>query len=73
MWAKNEYTSEAGKQLSGTDVKRDFKFHENILQNLVEESYIFLKILNVKASLQKKNSTISPINTQKLGEKLTIA
>ena len=64
MWDKNDYTSEAGKQLTDTDVYRDFKFNEKILKNLVEESNIFLKILNIKASIQEKNLSISRISTR---------
>ena len=51
VWDKNNYTSEADKQVSDTDVNRDFKFNEKIFQNLFEESN--KKILNIKPSLQK--------------------
>ena len=66
MWNKNNYKSQADKELSDTDVNKDFRFNEKILQNLLEESSIFLKILNIKASLQKKTLSISPISTRKL-------
>ena len=65
MWDKNNFSSEADKQLSNTDVNRDFKLNEKILQNLFEESN--LNILNIKPLLQKKNSSISPVSTKKLG------
>ena len=32
-----------------------FKFNEKILQNLLEESKIFLKKINIKASLRKRS------------------
>ena len=53
MWDKNNYTSETDKQLSYTDVNRDFKSNEKILHNFFEESNV--EILNIKPSLQKKN------------------
>ena len=57
MWDKNNFTTEL--------MNSYFKFSEKILQNLFEESN--MKILNVKASLQKKNSSISLIGKRKLG------
>ena len=65
VWDKNNYTSEADKQVSDTDVNRDFKFNEKIFQNLFEESN--MKILNIKPSLQKQNSSNSSVSTRKLG------
>ena len=72
MWDKNNYTSEADKQLNNTDVNRDFKFNEKILQNLFEETNV--NILNIKPLLQKKNSSISYVSARKLGtlQKFTI-
>ena len=37
MWDKNNYASEADKQLSDTDVNRDFKFNKKLLQNPFEK------------------------------------
>ena len=54
---------EADKQLSNTDVNRDFKFNEKTLQNLFEENNV--NILNIKPSLQKKNSSISYVSATK--------
>ena len=65
MWDKNNHISEVDKQLGNTDLNREFKFNRKILQNLFEESNV--NILNIKPSLQKKNSSISPVNTRKLG------
>ena len=65
VWDKNNYTSEADKQVSDTDVNRDFRFNEKIFQNLFKESN--MKILNIKPSLQKQNSSNSPVSTRKLG------
>ena len=65
MLDKDNSTSEADKQLTNTDANRGFKFNEKILQNLFEESN--MKILDIKPSLQIKNSSISPVSTIKLG------
>ena len=43
------------------------KLKERILQNHLEKSKLFLKILNIQASLQKKNSSILPRSTRELG------
>ena len=43
MWDKKDYKSQADKQLIDTDVNKDFKFIEKIVQNLLEESNIFFK------------------------------
>ena len=64
MLDKNNSTSEADKQLTDTDANRGFKFNEKTLQNLFEESN--MKILDIKPSLQIKNSSISPVITSKL-------
>ena len=65
MLDKNNSTSEADKQLTVTDANRGFKFSEKTLQNLFEESK--MKILDIKPSLQIKNSNVSPVSTRKLG------
>ena len=64
MLDKNNSTSEADKHLTDTDANRGFKFNEKILQNLFEEGN--MKILNIKPSLEIKNSSISPVSTRKL-------
>ena len=65
MLDKNNSTSEADKQLTDTEANRGFKFNEKILQNLFEESN--MKILDIKLSLQIKNSSISSVTARKLG------
>ena len=65
MLDKNNSTIEADKQVADTDANRGFKFNEKTLQNLFEESN--MKILDIKPSLQIKNSSISPVSTRKLG------
>ena len=66
VWDKKDYKTQADKQLSDTDVKKDFKFNEKILRKIFEESNIFLKKLSIKASLQKKALSISSISARKL-------
>ena len=66
MWDKKDYKTQADKQLSDTDVNKDFKFNEKILWKILEESNIFLKKLRIKASLQKKTLSILSISTRKL-------
>ena len=39
---------------------------KKMLQNPLKESNIFLKKLDIKVSLEKKNLSISPINTRKV-------
>ena len=57
VWGKNDYKSQADKQLSDTDINEDLKFNEkNTTESFgsLEVSNIFLKQLNIKASLQKR-------------------